>query len=142
MDTVQELLKDFDAGNCVSTLEMASTHRVPSWCCAPDYERAIQMAAIEMARVGQGFDQLSFGAADRLWDDASLAQAKTWDNLCTNVALDNNYQLTGDMYCAAKWLAWQWCTVGPRKFLERAKEHGHADRVILVSKDWPKGLEL
>lgn len=121
---VSALLAAWDKGETIWSIECGGF--------GPGYEQAIQIAAVEFARAGKDMprtsdDKEDYAAFGKLCDAALKAIDDTLGGI------------TGAMYGEAKWLAWQWCfNGGPERLVERAKEQGHADRVIQVSNRWPK----
>lgn len=126
--TVDDLLQRWDNGESFFTIEMGGL--------GPGYEQAIQITAIEIVRDGKEFKPSGDNDKD----------TKDWDTLCTATLKRINEKvggLSGAQYSAASWLAWQWChNGGVQKLIERCKEKGQSDRVIQVSKFWPKGDQL
>lgn len=128
-ETVQELLARWDAGKSVFSIELGGL--------GPGYEQAIQVAAVEFARAGQNFKPLDDNAENK----------KAWDAICSAALRDIDEKLgglSGAMYGAASWLAYQWChNGGPahlyRRAKEKAKEDGN-DRLIQISKAYPQAV--
>lgn len=124
---VTELLAAWDSGESIWSMEMGGL--------GPGYEQAIQVAAVEFARVGKNFVPSGDNEKD----------AEAWDKICSDRlreidTKDANLGLSGAMFGAASWLAWQWChNGGPADLKERAKKHDpEGKRSIQVSKEWPK----
>lgn len=122
--TVSEQVEAWDRGESVWSIALGGL--------GPGYEQAIQIAAIEFARAATGMDR----TFDEERDMAELTRRcdealKRFD--------DQIGGITGAMYGAAKWLAWQWCFEGgPAALVERARESGKGERVIQVSKRFPR----
>jgi hypothetical protein len=122
---VQELLERWDAGRSIWSLEMGGL--------GPGYEQALQVAAVEFAR--EGHDVPLEGDREEFYKGG-------WDEVCSR-AMDKHDEalggLSGAMYGAAKWLAWQWVHGGgPAELMARAKTQGHDSRAIQVSKTFPQ----
>lgn len=124
---VAELLRRWDAGESVWSIELGGL--------GPGYEQAIQVAAVEMARDGQSFKPTGDKTAD----------SKAWDAICTESLRKHDEQLggiTGAMYGAASWLAYQWChNGGPADLMRLAEEKAKADgkdRRIQISRNFPR----
>lgn len=126
-ETVAELLARWDAGESVFSIELGGL--------GPDYEQAIQVAAVEFARAGKDYKPLPNKKAD----------AKAWYAICSEAlkAIDANLGgLSGAMFGAASWLAYQWCCNGGpaglyRRAEEKEKEEGKS-RLIQICKAWPR----
>ena len=116
--TIDDLLEVWDQGGTIWSLEMGGL--------GPDYERAIQVAAVEFARAGKSMPRTEDAKAD--WD--------SFDKICTEKLKEIDADLgglSGAMYGAAVWLAWNWCfNGGPARLCERAKEHNDIDRALQV----------
>lgn len=127
-ENVTEMLAAWDRGETIWSIEMGGF--------GPGYEQAIQVTAVEFARAGQSYQPTGDNDVD----------GKAWDKLCTEVLhrIDKAVGgLSGAMYGAASWLAWQWChNGGPKKLIERAKEKDPDDsRSIQVSNSWPGRID-
>lgn len=126
--TVDEMLARWDAGDTIWTVELGGL--------GPGYEQAIQIAAIEFARVCKdlpGIKKDDKDSTDR-FRDKCRERLKQMD--------DDLGGLSGAQMGAAEWLAFQWCFVdGPDGVMARAKKKeldGEEDRSILVCRAWPK----
>lgn len=123
-NSVEELLACWDRGESIWSLSMGGL--------GPSYEQAIQVAAVEFARAGKSL----------VCSGDSKADYASFDQLCNEAlrAIDDRLGgITGAMYGAAKWLAWQWCFEGgPDRLCEKAREQGEAARLIQVSSAWPR----
>jgi len=123
-DDVADLLKAWDRGEVIWSISMGGM--------GPGYEQAIQIAAIEFAREGKDFAPTGDTKADN----------EAWTALCDAALARIDEALggiTGAMYGAASWLAWQWCcNGGPKRLMDRAKEQKEDHRSIQVRKDWPR----
>ncbi len=121
--TLDEMLSAWDRGESIWSIELGGL--------GPGYEQAIQVAAVEFARAGKGMART----------DDEKADYRSFDELCSGAlrAFDEKLGgITGAMFGAAKWLAWQWCfNGGPDGLLERMKSNGQADRAIQCSNSWP-----
>lgn len=125
--TVDELLARWDAGESVFSIELGGL--------GPGYEQAIQVAAIEFARAAKDYKPLQ----------DKKANAKAWDAICSEALKNINDKLgglSGSMYGAASWLAYQWCCNGGpavlyRRAEEKAKEEGRS-RVIQICNTFPR----
>jgi hypothetical protein len=122
--TIDDLLKHWDAGDTIWSIELGGL--------GPGYEQAIQIAAVEFSR---GCKDLK----DIKKDDEESTDRFT--KKCEEVlsAIDQKIGgLSGAMFGAAKWLAFQWCfNGGPAALIERLKKKGEDDRCIQVQKDFP-----
>lgn len=121
-ETITELLAAWDRGETIWTIEMGGYNL--------EHEHAIQVSAIEFARAGQTYKPTGNLNVD----------AKAWDMICTETLHRINKivgGLSGAGYCAASWLAWQWCHKGgPKKLIERVEKEG-LDRIIQISNPRP-----
>ncbi|MBU6231574.1 hypothetical protein KGP36_02805 [Patescibacteria group bacterium] len=126
INTVDELLKQWDAGETIWTINLGGL--------GPGYDQAIQVSAIEFARANQK-DPMP------RTDDPKV-DYEAWDKRCTETlhAFDEKLGgLSGAMFGAAKWLSWQWChNGGPKHLIDRAKEQGKDDQIMQCSNIWPK----
>lgn len=122
--TAADLLAKWDSGQSIWTIEMGGM--------GPGYEQAIQIAAVEMAR--EGLDVPLEGPKeghDAIWTEVCHRALKKHDE-----ALGG---LSGAMYGAAKWLSWRWVHGGgPAKLIEDTEARGDRDRVMQVSKNFPR----
>lgn len=121
-NTVEALLSKWDAGEPIWTVELGGL--------GPGYEQAIQVAAIEMARANHAI----------VLPEDMEQRGDAWDRLCSETLRKHDEELgglSGAMFGAAKWLAYQWShNGGPDKLVERAKEQGRD--TIMVSKSFPQ----
>jgi hypothetical protein len=125
IETVDQLLEAWDSGDTIWSIEMGGM--------GPGYEQAIQIAAVEFAR---GCKDLTGIKND---DKESTDRfRKTCDEVLKKI--DNDLGgITGAMYGAACYLAYNWCfTGGPDALIRRYKEKGRDERIIQVSKSLPK----
>lgn len=122
--TAEELVAAWDRGDTIWSLSMGGL--------GPGYEQAIQVMAVEFARAGIG----SVRPSDNKAADAA------WEAICSPVLSRIDGEIggaSGSMYGVAKWLAFQWVHGGgPAALMARAREYGQDDRMIQVSKSWPK----
>jgi hypothetical protein len=129
-ETCVELIEKWDRGETIWSLELGGM--------GPGYEQAIQVAAVEFLR--SALEQ-NYKPPDPKDDPDNDLLNKQWDELC-NAALkpidEKLGGLTGAMYGQAKWLSWQWYKRGPAGFERLARTKGEEDRLIQVSKAWPK----
>ncbi len=127
MKTINELLKAWDAGEPVWTIELGGL--------GPGYEQAIQVAAIEIARKLRKYKPTGKQSVDK----------EALEKICREVIHEIDRDLgglSGAQANAAKWLAWQWChNGGPAKLQERAKSQGKEQDCIMVQRFWPKAPE-
>lgn len=125
IETVDQLLEAWDKGESIWSIEMGGL--------GPGYEQAIQVAAVEFARVGKDY---SPDPEDNYRNNAE------WEKLCSTRLSEIDKQLgglSGAQFSAASWLAYQWCHgKGPKGLQDKAKTRGKDDRCIQVSKFWPK----
>jgi hypothetical protein len=121
---IETLLATWDSGSSIWTIELGGM--------GPGYEQAIQVSAVEFARAGKDMHRTEDEKADYAkFGELCDAALKKFD--------DQIGGITGAMYGAAKWLAWQWCfNGGPAALIERAKQKGDSTRVIQCSKTFVK----
>jgi len=124
-DSVQEQLSRWDAGGIVWSVELGGL--------GPAYEQAIQVAAIEFSREAK---DLKLNLKDK--NDST----KKFTAACEAVLAKHNEALgglSGAQFGAARWLAYQWCfNGGPRAVAERAEKRGEGDRLIQITKFFPR----
>lgn len=121
-ENVNAMLAKWDSGQPIWTVELGGL--------GPGYEQAIQTAAVEMARDNVGI----------VLPEDKDERNHEWDRLCS-ASLSKHDEalggLTGAMFGAASWLAYQWChNGGPDGLIERAKEQNR--ETIMVSKSFPQ----
>lgn len=124
--TVEDMLKQFDAGGTIFTIECGGL--------GPGYEQALQLAAVEFTRKNHQSPMPLTGDDKKDWE--------SWDKKCTEwlfKELDNKLGgLSGAQFGAAKWLSWQWSfRGGPKALCDRAEAEGMKDRVIQISNHFP-----
>lgn len=115
--TAKDLLTRWDEGKSVFSLERGGL--------GPGYEQAIQVLAIELVRDSINAPIPEVPAPS--WGDWTVHRI---DKACGG--------FSGAQVSAAKWLAWKWLTIGPMALIALAKEQGHTEDLIQVSKFWPR----
>lgn len=121
-ETAAELIAAWDRGEPIVTIDMGGF--------GERYEAALQEAAVEMAR--DGIASVWRPSADH------EANINGWREIARESARKHSERLgglTGAMFGAASWLAYQWVhNGGPAKLIDRATADDKSDRVIVVRK--------
>lgn len=123
MKTAQELIKAWDEGRTIPTIEMGGL--------GPGYEQCIQIAAVEFTRATLDFKDTGNRQED--WDRFDVLYGEVLKKIDDDLG-----GMTGAQYGAAKNLAWNWVHIGPEAFVEKYKAAGEGKRAIICSKHWPK----
>ena len=134
-ETAAELLAKWDEGETIWSIELGGL--------GPGYEQAIQVAAIEITREALSDTDRLAPIMDSMkgTEEERRVATEAWDAIASAAIAkvdDRLGGLSGAMYGAARWLAWQWVgNGGPRELYDRAHRDGKEDRLIQVSKAFP-----
>lgn len=109
-----EQVRRWDAGETIWTVEMGGM--------GPGYEQCIQVLAIEITRDYLG-SPIPAPEDTRTFGDQTMNRVDEW------------LGCSGAQFGAAKWLAYQWLTIGPAAL--HAKSDYKSRRHIQASRTWP-----
>lgn len=117
--TAAEQLRRWDAGDLIWTIEMGGM--------GPGYEQAIQVAAIEIVRdeINNPLPTPGDKEANRKWGESTMQRIDQ---------PGNDLGLSGAQFGAARFLAYKWIEIGPKRLMQEA---AYKDRHIMASRMWP-----